>query len=87
MIRCGDPEWEQPKEEEQEEEEEEEEEEDSSEDFEDYESEDSISVGTEDSYETESLCSNNSYECNFMDDCESTNESTEDDTKDEFYLK
>ena len=55
----------------------------STEDFEDYESDDSISVGTEDSYDTESLCSNDSYESCFIDDCESTNESTED----EFYLK
>ena len=54
----------------------------SSEDFEDYENDDSISVGTEDSYDTESLCSNNSYESSFI-DCESTNERTED----EFYLK
>ena len=59
----------------------------SSEDFEDYESDDSIYVGTEDSYDTESLCSNDSYESSFIDDCESTNESTEDDTENEFYLK
>ena len=51
----------------------------STKDFEDYES-DSISVGTEDSYDTESLCSNDSYESSFIDDCEST----EDDTEDEF---
>ena len=51
------------------------------------ESDDSISVGTEDSYDTESLCSNNSYESSFIDDCESTNESTEDDTEDEICLK
>ena len=44
----------------------------STEDFEDYES--------DDSYDTESLCSNNSYESSFIDDCEST----EDDTEDEF---
>ena len=50
--------------------------------FEDYESDDSISVGTEDSYDIEILCSNES-ESSFIDDCESTNESTED----EFYLK
>ncbi len=55
----------------------------STEDFEDYESDDSISVGMEDSYDTESLCSNDSYERSFIDDCENTNEST----KDEFYLK
>ena len=48
----------------------------STEDFEDYESDDSISVVTEDSYDTESLCSNDSYESSFIDDCESTNEST-----------
>ena len=59
----------------------------STEDFEDYESDDGISVGTEVSYDTESLCSNDSYESSFFDDCESTNESTEDDTEDEFYLK
>ena len=59
----------------------------STEDFEDYESDDSISVGTEDSYDTESLCSNDSYESSLIDDCESTNESTEDNTEDEFYLK
>ena len=46
-----------------------------------------VSVGTEDSYDTVSLCSNDSYESSFTDDCESTNESTEDDTEDEFYLK
>ena len=34
----------------------------STEDFEDDESDDCISVGTEDSYDTESLCSNDSYE-------------------------
>ena len=56
----------------------------STEDFEDY---DSISVGTEYSYDTESLCSNYSYESSFIDDCESTNENTEDDTEDDFYLK
>ena len=50
--------------------------------FEDYESVDSISVGTEDSYDTESLCSNDSYESSFIDVCESTNESTKDDTED-----
>ena len=55
----------------------------STEDFEDYVSDDSISVGTKDSYDTESLCSNDSYESSFIDDCEST----EDDTEDEFYLK
>ena len=59
----------------------------STEDFEDYESDDSISVGTEDSYDTESLCSNNSYESSFINDCESNNEMTKDDTEDEFYLK
>ena len=37
-----------------------------------------------DSYDTESLCSNDSYESSFIDDCESTNESTGDDTEDEF---
>ena len=42
----------------------------STEDFDDYESD----------YDTESVCSNNSYESSFIDDCEST----EDDTKDEF---
>ena len=47
----------------------------STEDFEDYES--------DDSYDTKSLCSNDSYESSFIDDCESTNESTEG----EFYLK
>ena len=46
----------------------------STEDFEYYES--------DDSYDTESLCSNYSYESSFIDDCEST----EDDTEDEFYL-
>ena len=50
----------------------------STEDFEDYESDDSISVGTEDSYDPESLCSNDSYESTFIDDCEINNESTED---------
>ena len=45
----------------------------STEDFEDYES--------DDSYDTESLCSNDSYESSFI-DCEST----EDDTEDEFSL-
>ena len=59
----------------------------STKDFEDYESDESISVGTEDSDDTESLCSNDSYESSFIDDCESTNETTEDDTEDEFYLK
>ena len=59
----------------------------STEEFEDYESDDSISVGTEDSYDTESLCSNDSYESSFINDCESTNESTEDDTEDEFQFK
>ena len=56
---------------------------DSTEDFEDCDSDDGISVETEDTYDTESLCSNDSYESSFIDDCESTNESTED----EFYLK
>ena len=50
----------------------------STEDFKDYESDDSISVGTEDSYDTESLCSNDSYESSFI-NCEST--------EDEFCLK
>ena len=48
----------------------------STEDFEDYESDYSISVWTEDSYDPEILCSNDS--------CESANESTEDETEDEF---
>ena len=60
---------------------------DSTADFEDYESDDSISVETEDSYDTESLCSNDSYESIFIDYCKSTNDSTKDDTEDEFYLK
>ena len=55
----------------------------STEDFEDNESDDSISVGTEDSYDTESLCSNDSYERSFIDDSESIN----DDTEDEFQFK
>ena len=38
----------------------------SNEDFQDYESGDSISVGTEDSYDTDSLCSNDSYESTKM---------------------
>ena len=59
----------------------------STEDFEDYESDDSISVGTEDSYDSKSLCSNDSYESSFIDECESTNGSTEDNTEDELYLK
>ena len=50
----------------------------STEDFEDYESDDGISVGTEDSYDTESLCSNDSYESSFIYDCESTEDDTED---------
>ena len=50
-------------------------------------SDESISVGKEDSYDIESLCSNDSCESSFIDDCESTNESTKDDTEDEFYLK
>ena len=59
----------------------------SSEDFEDYENDDNISVGPEDSYNTESLCWNDSCDSSFIDDCESTNESTEDDSEDEFYLE
>jgi len=39
----------------------------SSEDYGDYDSDDSISVGTEDGYDTESLCSNDSYESRFID--------------------
>ena len=50
-------------------------------------SDDSFAVGTEGSYDTESLCSNDSYESRFIDDCESTNESTKDDTEAEFCLK
>ncbi len=51
----------------------------STEDFEDYESDyDTESLCSNDSYDTESLCSNDSYESSFIDDCESTNESTED---------
>ena len=38
----------------------------STEDFEHYESDDSISVGTEDSYDSETLCSNNSHESSFF---------------------
>ena len=33
-----------------------------------YESDDNFSVGTEDSYDTESLCSNDSYESSFTND-------------------
>ena len=58
----------------------------STEDFEDYESDDSYenkSLCSNDSYDTASLCSNDSYERIFIDDCEST----EDDTEDEFQFK
>ena len=56
----------------------------STEDFEDSESDyDTESLCSNDSYDTESLYSNDGYESSFIDDCESTNESTED----EFYLK
>ena len=33
------------------------------------------------------VCVQTSYESSFIEDCESTNESTKDDTEDEFYLK
>ena len=46
-----------------------------------------VSLGKEDSYDTEGLWSNDNYESCFIDDCKSTNESTEDDTEDEFCLK
>ena len=47
----------------------------STEDFEDYES--------DDSYDTESLCSNDIYESSFIDD----SESIDDDTEDEFQFR
>ena len=50
-------------------------------------SDESISVGKEDSYDIECLCLNDSCESSYINDCESTNETTEDDTEDEFYLK
>ena len=31
-----------------------------------------VSLGTEDSYDAETLCSNDSYESSLVDDCEST---------------
>ena len=59
------------------------------EDFEDYDSDDSISVGTEDTYDTESFCSNYSYESSFINDEDAyTNDyGSTDYSEDEFYFK